>query len=387
MPTLEVDFCGVKLKTPVILASCGWGWDGERMKRCALAGAGAVIPKSIGPPAKWLQHPRRGRMKLIKYQGRPIGMVNIELYSTLPTEAWIEKELKIAKEGGVPIIGSIVANPDPAETTKLAKLVTETGLVEMIELNVSCPMPLGVVGYRMGQDAKAVAEQTKATKEGTYLPVTVKLTPVVSDIAEIAKAAVKAGADAISATNSYRSLAGIDIETGKPYLPAFGGYTGPAIKPIILRCVADIARAVNVPISAIGGVSSWSDAIEYFMVGAKTVQVCTAVHWRGPKAFKEICDGILAFMERKGYERIDDMVGIALKHITTTEELAQLPPMVSEVDPAKCNGCKLCEIVCSYDAIKVGPNKIAKSDPTKCDGCGICIEFCAPGAIRLVEKQ
>jgi len=386
MTSLEVDFAGVKLRNPFILASGGTGWDGEHLKRAALAGAGAVIPKSIGPPGEWHEHPRRGRMKLVRYQDRPIGMVNIELYSTLPTDAWLRRELGVAREGGAPIIASVVANPVPGETTRLVRAVTETLLVDMIELNVSCPMPASTVGLHMGRDPKTIMEQTNAAKDGTDLPVMVKLTPVVSDIGDMAKAAVRGGADAIAATNSYRSLAGVDVETGRPYLEAFGGYTGPAVKPIILRCVADVARTVNVPISAIGGVSTWRDAVEYLMIGARTVQVCTAVMWNGVGLFEELCEGLTEFMSRKGYKRMDDFVGVALKHLRTVEDLARLPPMRAEVDQGRCNGCRKCETVCSFDAIRV-VDRVAQADPAKCDGCGLCSEWCSGEAIQLVEKR
>ncbi|MCD6569795.1 MAG: tRNA-dihydrouridine synthase, partial [Deltaproteobacteria bacterium] len=350
MVDISVDFCGLKLSNPIILASGGPGWDGEHLKRAALAGAGAIIPKSLGPPARWLHHPRVGRMGLVRVGNTPIGMINLELFSTIPLERWIEKELKIAAEGGAPIIASVVANPDPSETQKVASMVAETGYVSMIEINVSCPMPAEKVGMHIGRDPKLTAEQVKAVKEVIDLPVTVKLSPNFAYLDEIAKEAEKAGADAISATNSVQALYGIDIETGKPILPAFGGYSGPAIKPITLRCVAKIARAVRIPVSGIGGISTWRDVVEFIMAGATTVQICTAVMWKGLKIFKELSDGLRAFMERKGYEKITDFRGIALKHLTTVEELAKEPPMHAIVDKSLCNGCGLCANICEYDA-------------------------------------
>jgi len=309
-------------------------------------------------------------------------MINLELFSTLPLKTWLKKELKIAAEGGAPVIASIVADPDPSNTQKTATAVAETGKVSMIEINVSCPMPVERVGMHIGRDPKLTAEQTKAVKESIDLPVTVKLSPNFAYIGEIAKAAEDAGADAISATNSVQAFHGVDIETGKPMLPAFGGYSGPAIKPITLRCVAQVANAVKIPISAIGGVSSWKDIVEYIMVGATTVQTCTAAMWRGTTVFKELTDGIRSYMERKGYESIQDFRGIALQYLTTTEELAKRKPMHARIDEALCNGCKMCVTVCSYDAVKMVEKK-AFVDPKKCDGCGLCKEWCATEAIQL----
>jgi dihydropyrimidine dehydrogenase (NAD+) subunit PreA len=253
----------------------------------------------------------------------------------------------------------------------------------MIEINVSCPMPAEKVGMHIGRDPKLTAEQVKAVKEIVDLPVTVKLSPNFAYLDEIAKEAEKAGADAISATNSVQALYGIDIETGKPILPAFGGYSGPAIKPITLRCVAKIARAVKIPVSGIGGISTWKDVVEFIMAGATTVQICTAVMWKGLKVFKELNNGLRAFMERKGYEKITDVRGIALKHLITVEELAKEPPMHATVDTL-CNGCGLCANLCEYDAIQMVEGK-AKVDESKCDGCGLCKEYCPLKAIKLVR--
>jgi len=383
MVNISVDFAGVHLENPIILSSGGPGWDGEHLKRAGLAGAGALIPKSIGPPARWLHHPRVGRMGLFRAGKTPYGMINLELFSTLPAENWLEKELRTAAEGGAPIIASVVADPNPSNTQKVASRVVRTGYVAMVEINVSCPMPAEKVGMHIGRDPKLTAEQVKAVKEAIDVPVTVKLSPNFAYIGEIAKAAEKAGADAISATNSVQALYGVDIETGKLILPAFGGYSGPAIKPITLRCVAQAAQAVNIPISGIGGISNWRDVVEYIMVGATTVQTCTAIMWRGLKVFKQLSDGLRSFMERKGYKKIEDFRGIALRYLTTVEEMATREPMHATVNKDLCNGCKICETVCSYDAIKMVENK-AVSDPKKCDGCGLCKAWCPTEAIELV---
>jgi len=384
MVDISVNFGGVQLTNPIILASGAPGWSGEHLKKAALAGAGAVIPKSIGSPAKWLNHPRVGRIGVIRINKKPIGMINLELFSTLPLEQWVKKELKIAAEGGAPVIASVVANPDPSSTQKIASTVADTGYVSMIEVNVSCPMPAEKVGMHIGRDPKLTAEQVKAVKEAVDLPVMVKLSPNFAYIDEIAKAAEKAGADAISATNSVQALYGIDIENGRPILPAFGGYSGPAIKPITLRCVAKIAKTVKIPISGIGGISSWRDVVEFIMAGATTVQICTAVMWRGLRVFKEFSSSLKPFMERKGYEKITDFKGIALKYLTTVEELAMKEPMHAMVDEPLCNGCSICVNLCQYDAIQIVKGT-AKVNSEKCDGCGLCKEFCPTSAIKLIR--
>jgi dihydropyrimidine dehydrogenase (NAD+) subunit PreA len=292
-------------------------------------------------------------MGLFKIGNRPYGMINLELFSTLPLKLWLERELKVAAEGGAPIIASIVACPEPSDTQKTATAVVDTGYASMVEINVSCPMPVGEVGMHIGRDPNLVSEQVRAVKEAVEVPVAVKLSPNYAYIDEVAKAAEDAGADAISATNSVQSFYGVDIEKGIPKLPAFGGYSGPAVKPITMKCVAQIAGKVNIPISAIGGISTWEDVVEYIMVGATTVQTCTAVMWKGRGVFNELATGLRTFMRRNEYNRIEDLRGIALRHLTTVEELSKLNPMYANVDRGLCTECKICVKVCQYDAIKM----------------------------------
>jgi dihydropyrimidine dehydrogenase (NAD+) subunit PreA len=137
-----------------------------------------------------------------------------------------------------------------------------------------------------------------------------------------------------------------------------------------------------VPISGIGGVSSWRDVVEYIMVGATTVQTCTAVMWRGLQVFKEFSDGLRSFMDRKGYKTIEDFRGIALKHLTTVEKLAMMEPKYAVVDRTLCNSCNICVRVCPYNAIKMVKNK-ASVQSEKCDGCGLCRAWCPATAIEL----
>ncbi|MCK4785392.1 MAG: tRNA-dihydrouridine synthase, partial [Desulfobacteraceae bacterium] len=296
MNGLEITFAGVKFRNPLILASATPGWDGERSNKAWQAGAGAVIPKSFGPPQRWAHHPRIGRMKLIKSGQKRIGMVNIELYTTMTLQNWLDRELEKAYEGNCAIIASIVAHPNPEDTAKNARIIEDTGKVVMFEINVSCPMPAGEdkVGFQMGNDPDTCFRQVQTVKKAVSLPVGIKLTPTTHNMVPIAQAAEEGGADFLTIANSVRSFAGVDIATGIPKLCAYGGYSGPAIKPITQRHVSEVAKAVNIPISAVGGVSTWEDVIEYMMIGATTVQICTGVMWHGYAFFKDILDGLSA---------------------------------------------------------------------------------------------
>jgi dihydropyrimidine dehydrogenase (NAD+) subunit PreA len=382
MANLNVNYCDVNYRNPLVLASATPGWDGEAMRLAAQAGIGGVVPKTIGPRVDWASHPRNGRLFLHKSGSKPIGMINLELFTTKTRDEWLEKELAIGKSGGATMHVSILAMPDPQDTAKLVEEIQNTGMADLLELNVSCPMPASTVGMHIGKSAERTYEQVKAGKAAAKIPFTVKLTPNVSDMVEIAQAAKEAGADGITISNSIRSFAGVDIETGQPYLRGFGGYTGPAIKPVIMRHLAEVAKKVDIPISAIGGVSSFHEVIEYIMLGATTVQLCTAVMWNGYDIITKIINDLNSWMDQKGYKSFDEIRGIALPYITTVEDLAKLPPKFAGIDQDMCTGCGKCEKVCFYRAISKDGGAY-KVDKSQCDGCGACQQWCPVKAIEL----
>ncbi len=385
MANLSVSFCGVPFSNPLVLGSATPSWDGEGMKAAGVAGAAGVVPKTIGPVQSWAAHPRNGRLYIYKVDKRPVGMVNIELFTTMTREQWLKKELKIAKEGGARIIASVLAMPDPAETTDLVAEIEDTGLVDVLELNVSCPMPTSTVGMHIGKDPRLAAQQVAAAKKSAKAPLCIKLTPNVSDMPPIALACRDAGVDGIVISNSIRSFAGVDINTGKPRLRAYGGYTGPAIKPIIQRHLSETARALpGFPLMALGGVMSAEDIIEYTMLGATLVQTVTAVMWNGYDVIPRLIKGLNAWMDSKGIKSLDEIRGVALPHIERIEVLANMPPMFAKIDESKCTGCGICKRVCFYRAIEINDG-IATADRGKCDGCGLCAQFCPALAATLEE--
>lgn len=385
MDDLKVNYAGISLDNPLMLASATPGWDAKRLREAAKAGFGAVIPKTIGPPAEWAQHPRCGRMRIMRTGKTATGMINLELFTTKTKDEWIERDLRELREGAGParIVASILAMPDPEDTARLAQEVTETGCADMLELNVSCPMPTATVGMHIGKDPRLTATQVEAVKSASPLPLAVKLTPNVSDLITVSLAAVEAGAEGLAISNSVRAFAGVDVETGRPYLPAFGGYTGPAIKPIIQRLIIEVLRSgIKVPIAAVGGVSTWRDIVEYIMIGATVVQVASVVMWSGWQVVPRLLEGLRKFMADHGYRSLDDFRGVALPHVQTIEEYSRRPRKRIVLDEDRCTRCGLCLRVCFYDALlEEAPN--VKTDPEACDGCGLCVEICPVGALRL----
>ncbi|AKB58471.1 dihydroorotate dehydrogenase [Methanosarcina barkeri] len=292
---------GLKLKNPTILAAGILGTTGASLCRVAHeGGAGAVVTKSIGPIPK-TGHPNPSMVKLDCGFLNAMGLPN-------PSYPSFFQELEIAKkDSGVPVIASIFGG-SPAEFKEVAE-----GLLpakpDAFELNVSCPHAEGY-GAAVGSNPCLVEAITAAVKDIVSVPVWVKLTPNVSDITCIGNAAEAGGADAVVAINTLKGMA-IDIESGYPVLGnRSGGLSGKAVKPVAVKCVYDLYTALEIPVIGVGGVSSWQDAIEMMMAGAAVVQVGSAVYDR-LDVFSEISTGIEAFLQRKGYSDVKELIGLA----------------------------------------------------------------------------
>jgi dihydropyrimidine dehydrogenase (NAD+) subunit PreA len=399
---LEIDFIGLNFKNPFILSSAPPTMDPRHILRAAKLGWGGAVMKTV---TEIPTVDPRTRLGVLRRNGKPIGMNNIELLSRETLETWTKDWIpKIKKEAPKDFIfiASMMSGPEPEGWTALAETMSNTG-ADAIEMNVSCPhgSPEEHMGAFIGQDPSLVEKVTKAAKKGTDLPIIVKLTPNVTDIVPIAEAAVRGGADAIAAINTVESLIGIDIETATPLpiaygedrkeqLSTYGGFCGPAVKPLGLRFVSQIAKALpKIPISGIGGIEDWSSAVEYLMVGSRNLQICTAVMWHGFSIIKDLTRGLTEFMQRKDYPNLNSLVGKALPKITTWAALSKLPPLVAKVIDEKCTGCKKCVIACAdggYVAIQMKDN-VAAINVEKCDGCGLCQVVCRDDAIEFVHTN
>jgi dihydroorotate dehydrogenase (NAD+) catalytic subunit len=293
---VECEAGGLKLSNPTILAAGIMGTTGASLKRIVGLGAGAVITKSIGIEPKYGHH----NPTMVALE---CGYINA---MGLPNPSYKEfsRELKVAKEASAPVIASIFgATAD--EFTEIAR-----GLpgADAYELNVSCPHAIGY-GMQVGTDPALVKSITKAVKSAVSVPVWVKLTPNVTDIREIGLAAQEGGADAVVAINTLKAMA-IDVDTGYPILGnVHGGLSGPAIKPVAVRCVYDLYDALEIPVIGVGGVSNWADAVEMMMAGACAVEIGSAVH-EDPGVFAAATLGISDYLDRKGLQ-LKDIVGMS----------------------------------------------------------------------------
>ena len=379
------------LKNPFILASAPPTASGEMIRRAFRAGwAGAVI-KTIHAEGMEIRDvsPRFSAWK--GEDGELLGFENIELLSKKSLSYW-EREIAAIRQEFPDhlLVASIMGDTDPASWQELARAVQAAGC-SAIELNVSCPhgMPEAGVGAAIGQDPALVESLTRKVVSVAEVPVYVKMTPNITDITLPARAAAAGGAAGISAINSVQSIYGVDIETFAPHpsvsgRSTHGGYSGRAIKPIGLEKVASIARSVPLPIMGIGGVSSWQDAVEYLLLGASVVQVCTAVMWDGYGIVREMNAGLSAYLARKGYSSPDALRGKSLQRLASHQSLdraARILPVVSR--PDTCTGCGRCAVACrdgGSGAVRLAEQKPV-IDPAACDGCGLCILVCATGTL------
>ncbi|MFA5793578.1 MAG: 4Fe-4S dicluster-binding protein [Candidatus Brocadiia bacterium] len=415
--SLKTDFLGRKLDNPFLLASGPATRNAEMIMRGFEAGWAGAVTKTIS-----LAPTKNPSPRLVLYPSKnKWSSFNIELISTDPPNLWVKWIKEIKSHYPDKFLVASIMGPAPLEISKtnsgkltkakrsptgdlsltgstkisdwqkLAKQMAEAG-ADALELNISCPhgMPERAMGEFIGQDPKLAAQITAAVSKVSPIPVMVKLTPNVTDIGLISRACAKAGADALSGINTVKSIAGVDIENLRP-IPsvsgnsATGGYGGAAVKPIALRCVLDMVRSGRIPVSGGGGIFTAEDSIEFLLLGASTVQVCSAVMAKGFHIISSLKHGLSEYLKRKSFSGVQEIIGLANPYIIKHSNLKLRQKSVA-INHKKCNlHCKYCLVACrdaGFQAITIKNNKplISKS---RCDGCGLCIYVCPHGAIRM----
>jgi dihydroorotate dehydrogenase (NAD+) catalytic subunit len=303
---LRTTACGVEFHNPLVLASGILGTEAALMERVARCGAGGITSKSCGPSPR-AGHPNPTVLDWGWGLINAVGLAN----PGAQAETVILREAKaLLRPLGVPLIASIFA--DTVESFAEVTRQVSGANPDLIEVNISCPNVAAEFGRSFALDVDAAARVTRAVKDATSVPISVKLSPNTPDLAAIGRAVVEAGADALTAINTLGPGMVIDLESGHPILAnREGGVSGPAIRPIAVRCVYELARAVSVPIIGTGGVSSGRDAIEMIMAGATLVGVGSAVYWRGPQAFDAIRQEMTAWMQAHQVQTLEEVRGIA----------------------------------------------------------------------------
>lgn len=357
MVDLSVEFCGVRAPNPFWLASAPPTNSEYQVRRAFDAGWGGAVWKTITHEPIVNVSSRYGG---VDYDGRKVaGLSNIELITDRTLDVNLKEIARVKK--AYPkhaLFVSLMVESRREAWHEITKKTQDAG-ADGIELNFGCPHGMNErgMGSAVGQVPDYACMITSWVKEVATIPVMVKLTPNVTDITAIGRAAVNGGADALSLINTLNSLIGVDINTFAPQ-PAVrgqgshGGYSGPAIKPIALHMVSAVASdpTIQVPISGIGGIQAWQDAVEFLLLGARTVQVCTAVMHYGFRIVEQLISGLESWMLEKGFTRITDFIGRSVPRIKTWGELDLNYKIVAEIDQNKCIHCGLCYIACEDGA-------------------------------------
>ena len=400
-PTLETDFCGVRFPNPFTLSSAPPTTTGEMIMRAFDAGWGAAITKSmtvdaektvnVTPRLATVDNPRGGK------RGQAQALQNIELATTRPLEVWLAEIREIrARYPDHVIMASIMSDADSPDDWKMLTVESQNAGAQIIELNLACPhgLPEMGMGAAIGANPELAARVTRWSADVADVPVIAKLTATCSDIKGVASAAMSSGASGIAAINTVDSISGVDLDTLVPS-PAVasksthGGLSGPAIKPIALRCVADIAQ-LGYPVSCSGGLWTWNDAAEFVLLGASNLQVCTLVMYKGYKVIRQLTRGLSQYMEERGFATIADFCGASLVHLVSHGELSRAHKVVAWSDQDVCRRCGRCFTSChdaGYQAIAWEKKQFPVYHSETCDGCSLCMHVCPEGAIQMITPE
>ncbi|MDN3922006.1 NAD-dependent dihydropyrimidine dehydrogenase subunit PreA [Roseateles violae] len=399
MADLRSDFLGIKSPNPFWLASAPPTDKEINVHRAFEAGWGGVVWKTLGedPPVVNVSGPRY--TTLLGPDRRVLGLNNIELITDRPLRTNLEeiRRIKRAWPDRALIVSLMV--PCTEDSWKNILAMVEDSGADGVELNFGCPHGMSErgMGSAVGQVPEYIQMVTAWCKQYSKLPVIVKLTPNITDIRAPARAAHAGGADAVSLINTINSVIAVDLDrmVMSPATDGWGshgGYCGPAVKPIALNMVAEIARdpqTAGLPISGIGGIGSWRDAAEFIALGAGTVQVCTAAMVYGFKIVQEMCSGLANFMDERGYRSIEDFRGKAVPTVKNWNQLNLNYVEKAVINQDSCIQCGRCHIVCedtSHQAIfasKDGQRHFEVNE-AECVGCNLCVSICpVPDTITM----
>lgn len=408
MANLHSNFLGIQSPNPFWLASAPPTDKKINVLRALEAGWGGVVWKTLGPQVKNVS----SRYSSVDYAGkRVMGFNNIELISDRPLSINLKEIKEVLKEfPDRAMVVSLMAENTREAWHELIKQTEDTG-AHGIELNFGCPHGMNErgMGSAVGQDPEIAKMVVEWVMERATIPVITKLTPNVHSVVPTARAVTQAGTNGLSLINTIQSITGVDLDTFevRPNVggqSAYGGYCGPAVKPIALKMLHTITKNSffdKIPVSGIGGVTTWKDAAEFMLLGASNVQVCTAVMKYGFRIIEDLTSGLSYWMDEKGFKKTSDFVGLSVKKVTDWEKLDLNYHIVAHIDQSKCIHCGLCYVTCedtSHQAIDIlsqrdsfgkgSPYNTYMVNEPDCVGCNLCKLVCpVEDCITMVEKR
>lgn len=393
---LSCDICGVPLENPFLLSSSVVASTYDMCARAFRLGwAGAAFKTVCSFP----QHETSPRFSAVKGHGHAfVGFKNIEQLSDHSVEENLAIFRRLREDFPTKVIVASIMGQDEDEWAHLAKACEDAG-ASVIECNFSCPnMENGGLGVTIGQSEELVERFTRAVRRGTRLPVLAKLTPNVADMVPFALAARRGGADGIAAINTINSITGVDMETlvAEPAVRGrsiVGGYSGAAVKPIALRYISDLANCKELRgmhLSAMGGIESWRDGLEFLLLGASSLQVTTAVMQYGYRIVGDLANGLAEYMRCRGVATLGELVGAAAGTVVSHRDIERDTVLLPVFDHERCNGCGRCYISCrdgghqaiEFDAITRRPRLLA----SRCVGCHLCRLVCPENAVGVAKR-
>ena len=389
LPDLGITFCGIPCESPFFLASSAVSTNYDMIARAFKAGWAGVFYKTICKMDIQEVSPRFDAVgkKLTSF----IGFRNMEQLSEHVYTEDLEIMRRLKKDFPTKVVIASIMGKYEEEWIELAKLAEEAGC-DAVELNFSCTqMRLAGTGSDVGQDTELVACYTTYVKQNVHIPVIPKMTPNITNINHPAMGAYFAGADAVSAINTIKSItmSRKAMVNGKKTI---SGYSGRAVKPIALRFIHDMAKnkiMKGLELSGIGGIETWTDALDFIMLGCRNVQVCTAVMQYGNRIIDDLKLGLQTFMKEHGYNKVEELVGLELPNFVPPSELDRETMVYPKIDRGVCIGCGRCYVSCQdggHQAITFGDDRMPQINGAKCVGCHLCRLVCPSGAIGLSKR-
>ncbi|MDR3364284.1 MAG: NAD-dependent dihydropyrimidine dehydrogenase subunit PreA [Clostridiales Family XIII bacterium] len=400
---LSINYLGVKCENPFFLSSSPVGGNYDMVAKSFEMGWGGVFFKTIGI---FVADECSPRFDNTNKEGLPwLGFKNMEQISDKPTEQNFEYIYRLKRDYPDKVIVSTIMGSNDEEWSQLAKMSEQAG-ADLIEGNFSCPqMTSHAMGSDVGSDPKLVERYTRAVAKATKIPFIAKMTPNITTIEPPARAAAKGGAKGVSAINTVKSITNIDLDnfTALPVVngkSSISGYSGAAVRPIGLRFVANLCqdaelREKGIEISGIGGIETWRDALEFLLLGARNVQVTTAIMQYGYRIVEDMASGLSHWMDERGYDSLEDFIGLALPGIIPAEELDRSFKVLPAFDYKTCVGCGRCYVSCydgAHQAIDWDEKKRRPILNDACVGCHLCLNVCpvqgciTPGEIEWKHR-
>mmetsp|Transcript_43963 Transcript_43963/g.70356 ORF Transcript_43963/g.70356 Transcript_43963/m.70356 type:complete len:840 (+) Transcript_43963:65-2584(+) len=408
-PSLVTNFCGIDFMNPFCLSSSPVTNTYDLCARAFDNGWAGVYFKTISISDSFkIVHPSPRLATVRGEHGDLVGLQNVEQISDRPLATNLEEIRKLKYDYPKHVVGVSVMGFSNDEWGTLAKMAEDNG-ADLIELNFSCPqMHSELAGHHVGQNLELIEAFTSSAKEACNIPVIAKMTPNITDMVPYALAAQRGGADGISAINTVKAISHIHLgygdgqhyepqpfvvnETAKTGESAISGFSGHACRPMALRFITEMAKdkRLHIPLSGMGGIYTWKDAVEFIGLGSSNLQATTSVMQHGTRVIEDLTNGLKRHMDKMNVSSVNELVGVGLPYIKDPKDLDLRTESFANISPDICVGCGECVTSCNdggASAISMGNDRIATVNQDTCVGCNLCVNICPAFAIQMKTRD